>query len=132
MTVQSNLQATNPVLFDLAVVTLAIAAGFIGSLIGLGGGALLVPGLVMFLGVPMKIAMNLTRPERVTVYNRDKLYRFVQNGADVFLVPKSQTAEEIASARAAVGSSLTIIPVGTLDEALAALKKYGGGSLPAS
>jgi PDZ domain-containing secreted protein len=55
-----------------------------------------------------------------------------QNGADVFLVPKSQTAEEIASARAAVGSSLTIIPVGTLDEALAALKKYGGGSLPAS
>ena len=53
----SDLQATNPVLFDLAVVTLAIAAGFIGSLIGLGGGALLVPGLVMFLGVPMKTAV---------------------------------------------------------------------------
>ena len=63
---------------------------------------------------------------------RQKAVAVEQNGADVFLVPKSQTAEEIASARAAVGSSLTIIPVGTLDEALAALKKYGGGSLPAS
>lgn len=35
-------------------------------------------------GVPMKIAMNLTRPERVTRWNRAKLYKFVQNGADVF------------------------------------------------
>jgi len=52
-----DLQASNPVLFDLAVVILAIAAGFIGSLIGLGGGALLVPALVMFLGVPMKTAV---------------------------------------------------------------------------
>ena len=32
------------------------------------------------LGVPEKIAMNLTRPERVTIYNRDKLYKFIQNG----------------------------------------------------
>jgi len=36
------------------------------------------------LGVPMKIAMNLTFPEKVTQFNRDKLYRFVQNGADVY------------------------------------------------
>ena len=32
------------------------------------------------LGVPEKIAMNLTRPERVTVFNRNKLYRLIQNG----------------------------------------------------
>jgi len=32
------------------------------------------------LGVPEKIAMNLTRPERVTLYNRNKLYRLIQNG----------------------------------------------------
>jgi DNA-directed RNA polymerase beta' subunit/intein/homing endonuclease len=32
------------------------------------------------LGVPEKIAMNLTRPERVTRFNRDKLYKFIQNG----------------------------------------------------
>ncbi len=36
------------------------------------------------LGVPLKIAMNLTVPERVTTFNRDKLYKFVQNGADTY------------------------------------------------
>jgi DNA-directed RNA polymerase II subunit RPB1 len=40
-------------------------------------------------GVPMKIAMNLTRPEKVTDYNRDRLYKFVQNGSDVFPGAKS-------------------------------------------
>ena len=34
------------------------------------------------IGVPLEIAMNLTSPERVTQYNRDKLYKLVQNGAD--------------------------------------------------
>ena len=36
------------------------------------------------LGVPEKIAMNLTRPERVTEFNRDRLYKFIQNGPSVF------------------------------------------------
>ncbi len=36
------------------------------------------------LGVPEKIAMNLTVPERVTPYNREKLYKYVQNGADTY------------------------------------------------
>ncbi len=36
------------------------------------------------LGVPEKIAMNLTVPERVTEHNINRLYKFVQNGADVF------------------------------------------------
>jgi DNA-directed RNA polymerase II subunit RPB1 len=36
------------------------------------------------LGVPEKIAMNLTVPERVTEHNITRLYKFVQNGADVF------------------------------------------------
>ena len=51
------MQSSDPVLFDLLVVALAAVAGFIGSLVGLGGGALLVPGLVMLLGVPMKTAV---------------------------------------------------------------------------
>ena len=34
------------------------------------------------LGVPIKIAMNLTFPEKVTPYNKAKLYKLVQNGAD--------------------------------------------------
>ncbi len=32
------------------------------------------------LGVPEKIAMNLTKPERVTSFNRERLYRYIQNG----------------------------------------------------
>ena len=32
------------------------------------------------LGVPIEIASNLTVPERVTAFNRDKLYKLVQNG----------------------------------------------------
>ncbi len=35
------------------------------------------------IGVPIKIAMNLTVPERVTIYNRDQLYRYIQNGTEV-------------------------------------------------
>jgi DNA-directed RNA polymerase II subunit RPB1 len=34
------------------------------------------------LGVPEKIAMNLTRPERVTPFNMKKMYKYVQNGPD--------------------------------------------------
>jgi PDZ domain-containing protein len=62
---------------------------------------------------------------------RQKAVAVKRSGADLFLVPKSQTDAEIASARAAVGSALTIVPVATLDEALDALVKYGGGELPA-
>jgi len=36
------------------------------------------------LGVPIRIAMNLTVPERVTDYNRDKLYKLVQNGTTTY------------------------------------------------
>lgn len=61
---------------------------------------------------------------------RQKAVAVKRSGADVFLVPESQTPDEIASARAAVGSGLTIVPVGTLDEALDALVTYGGGKVP--
>lgn len=40
-------------------------------------------------GVPQKIAMNLTRPEKVTTYNISRLYKYVQNGSDVFPGAKS-------------------------------------------
>ena len=36
------------------------------------------------IGVPEKIAMNLTVPERVTIYNKEQMYKLVQNGADVY------------------------------------------------
>ncbi len=36
------------------------------------------------IGVPIEIAMNLTSPERVTPYNKEKLYKLIQNGADKY------------------------------------------------
>jgi DNA-directed RNA polymerase II subunit RPB1 len=33
-------------------------------------------------GVPLEIAMNLTKPERVTAFNQDKLYQLIQNGPE--------------------------------------------------
>ena len=63
---------------------------------------------------------------------RQKAVAVERTGADVFLVPASQTADEIASARAAVGGSLRIVPVATLDEALESLVEFGGGKLPAT
>jgi DNA-directed RNA polymerase II subunit RPB1 len=45
------------------------------------------------LGVPEKIAMNLTRPERVTTFNRDRLYKFVQNGPNKF--PGAKTIRRV-------------------------------------
>jgi DNA-directed RNA polymerase II subunit RPB1 len=41
------------------------------------------------LGVPKKIAMNLTFPERVTAFNIDRLYALIQNGPDVYPGAKS-------------------------------------------
>lgn len=53
-------------------------------------------------------------------------------GATLFLVPSSQSDDEIADARRAAGSGVTIVPVGSLDEALAALRENGGDPLPAT
>ena len=52
-----------------------------------------------------------------------------QTGVDLFLVPKTQTDEEIAAARQIAGDSLDIVPVGNLDEALTALAEHGGDPL---
>ena len=41
------------------------------------------------LGVPMKVAMNLTFPERVTAFNIDRLYALVKNGPDTYPGAKS-------------------------------------------
>lgn len=52
-----------------------------------------------------------------------------QQGVDVFLVPTAQGEADIAAARAAA-PDVEIVPVATLDEALAALERLGGDPLP--
>ena len=51
------MQAEHPLLFDLVVMAVAAVGGFVGALVGLGGGAVVVPCLVLLLGVPMKTAV---------------------------------------------------------------------------
>jgi PDZ domain-containing protein len=61
-----------------------------------------------------------------------------QTGVKYFLVPASQPKEvdgkpnldSIAAAQRAVGNSMQIIPVDTLDDALAVLRRLGGDPLP--
>jgi PDZ domain-containing protein len=50
----------------------------------------------------------------------------LQSGAKYFLVPTSQGEADIAKAREVVGDDVEIIPVATLNEALAALVRIGG------
>ncbi|MEO7369420.1 MAG: S16 family serine protease [Ilumatobacteraceae bacterium] len=54
----------------------------------------------------------------------------MQSGAKYFLVPTNQGPTDIANARKVVGDAVEIIPVATLDEALAALRRIGGDALP--
>jgi Lon-like protease len=49
-----------------------------------------------------------------------------QAGAQYFIVPTNQGDADIAAARQAAGPGVEIIPVKTLDEALAALQRIGG------
>lgn len=50
-------------------------------------------------------------------------------GAKLFIVPKSQTPEELAAARAVLGSSIKLVTVANLEEALALLESLGGSGL---
>jgi DNA-directed RNA polymerase II subunit RPB1 len=49
------------------------------------------------IGVPLQIAMDLTFPERVTEYNRKKLYALVQNGPDRY--PGAKTVQRGSDGR---------------------------------
>jgi PDZ domain-containing protein len=53
-------------------------------------------------------------------------------GADLFIVPAGQSADEMKSARQAAGSGVEIVQVKSLDEALAVLRSHGGEALRAT
>lgn len=54
-----------------------------------------------------------------------------RQGVAIFFVPSSQPEEELAAAERAAGSSVQVVAVSTLDDALAALVDAGGDPLPA-
>ena len=49
-----------------------------------------------------------------------------KSGAKIFLVPTAQGPDDIAAAQASVGDAVELVPVATLDEAIAALVGRGG------
>jgi PDZ domain-containing protein len=51
-------------------------------------------------------------------------------GVTLFLVPAGQSPDEMKAARAAAGSGVRIVQVGTLDDALKELRRNGGSTLP--
>jgi PDZ domain-containing protein len=60
---------------------------------------------------------------------RQKTVAVKAAGAKVFLVPASQSEDELAQARQVAGASLRIIPVANLEDALNALLDLGGSGL---
>ena len=62
--------------------------------------------------------------------SRRRCPRSSKSGVDHFLVPTSQSPESLEQARVVAGDDVEIIPVATLDEALAALERLGGDPLP--
>jgi PDZ domain-containing protein len=57
---------------------------------------------------------------------RQKAAAVAQAGVEIFLVPKSQSDEDLAAARIAGGPNLQIIEVGSLAEAVDVLVSLGG------
>lgn len=60
---------------------------------------------------------------------RQKAAAVAQAGVEILLVPRSQSAEDLESARIAGGPNLQIIEVGSLAEALEVLESLGGDPL---
>lgn len=61
---------------------------------------------------------------------RQKASAVAQTGVDTFIVPAAQGEGDLQAAREAVRDEVEIIPVATLDEALAALERLGGDPIP--
>ncbi len=55
-----------------------------------------------------------------------------QVGVEYFIVPTGQGDEQLQRAREIAGDDVEIIPVATLDEALAALERIGGDPIPSA
>ena len=69
-----------PLLFTLAVVGISVLAGFLGSLLGLGGGLIVIPALTLVLHVDIRLAIGAsivsviaTSSGAAAAYVRDRL-----------------------------------------------------------
>lgn len=70
----------NPLVFVLCALALSALGGLVGSLVGLGGGIVVVPGLTLLLGVDIKVAIAAsmiaviaTSSGSAVAYTRDRM-----------------------------------------------------------
>ena len=63
----------------LGLLALAVSAGFIGALSGLGGGVFIVPALLIFAHVPMQVAVGASMISVVATSAGDSV-AFVRDG----------------------------------------------------
>ena len=56
----------NPLQFDLAVLSISVLAGILGSLLGLGGGIIIIPALtLLFIDIVTPSALRSFRSSRL-------------------------------------------------------------------
>lgn len=82
-------------------------------------------------GVKVAVTGTISDDESIGAIGalRQKTVAAKAAGARVFLVPASQSEQELAAARQVAGTSLRVIPVANLSDALSALADLGGSGL---
>ena len=85
----------------------------------------------LFGGVKVAATGTMNEDETIGAIGalRQKAVAVKASGANVFMVPKSQSAEELSAAREALGTSVKLVMVANLDEALGVLESLGGSGL---
>lgn len=88
----------HPVLFDLVIICVGLFSGCFGSMLGLGGGAILIPVLVSVLGVDVKSAIAASLVAVVATSGAAALVR----GRDAMSNYRVATLLELAAAIGAI------------------------------
>ncbi|MCE9619887.1 MAG: sulfite exporter TauE/SafE family protein [Planctomycetes bacterium] len=101
----------NPILFDLIIIAVSALSGCFGSMLGLGGGAILIPVLVTGMGVDVKSAIAASLVAVVTTSGAAALIRG-RNSMSNYRV--GITLEVVAGLGAIVGAGLATIAPGDL------------------
>ena len=112
-----------PLLFVLTVAAISLGAGFLGSLLGLGGGMIVVPALTLFLHVDIRLAIGASIISVIATSN-DTVTTTILVGIDPLGVAVAPDGGKVYVANAAsndvsviAASSDTVtatIPVGTI------------------
>ena len=106
------MQQTDPLLFDLIIIAVSIVSGCFGAMLGLGGGAILIPVLVSVLGVDVKSAIAASLVAVVTTSGAAALIRGRDSMSNYRV---GVTLEVAAGLGAIVGAMLaTIAPADVL------------------